>query len=110
MKSKPIISLFQTMKIRLLDFHYLGLLFSPLFYEFSAKSLPPKGLNVVYLSKITATMLTFYSRTADVIYCADVTFFLHRATSGGLSLTAAFFLRRFLSFYGFKCYLGSFPR
>ena len=33
MKSNPIISLFQIMKIRLLDFHCLGLLFSPLFYD-----------------------------------------------------------------------------
>ena len=41
-KSKPIISLFQTMKIRLLDFYCLGLLFSPLFYEFSVKSLAQK--------------------------------------------------------------------
>ena len=41
-KSKPIISLFQTMKIQLWDFHCLGLLFSPLFYEFSAKSLAQK--------------------------------------------------------------------
>ena len=31
-KSKQIISLFQTMKIRLLDFHYLGLLFFPLYF------------------------------------------------------------------------------
>ena len=38
-KLKPIISLFQTMKIiRLLDFLCLGLPFSPLFYELSAKS------------------------------------------------------------------------
>ena len=36
---KPIISLFQTMKIRVLDFHCLGLLFSLLFYEFLANSL-----------------------------------------------------------------------
>ena len=49
----------------------------------------PKGLNVVYLCEITATTLTFRDRTADITYCADVTLFLH-ATSGGLSLTAAF--------------------
>ena len=45
MKSKPIMSLFQTMKIRLLDFYCLGLFFSLQFYE---------GLKVVYLSEITA--------------------------------------------------------
>ena len=39
----------------------------------------------------------FRDRTADVPYCADITPFLH-ATSGRLSLTAAFFLRRFLTF------------
>ena len=50
----------------------------------------PKDLNVVNLSEITATTLTFGGRTADVTYCADVRFFL-QATSGGLSLTAAFF-------------------
>ena len=92
MKSKPIISLLQTMKIQLLDFHCLGLLFSPLFYEFSAKKLAQ-----IYLSEITATTLTFHDRTADVTYCADVTLFLH-VTSGGLSLTAAFFCGDFLRF------------
>ena len=38
-KSKPIILLFQTMKIRLLDFHRLELPFLLYFSEFSAKSL-----------------------------------------------------------------------
>ena len=47
--------------------------------------------------------------TADVTYCADGTLFLH-ATSGGLSLTAAFSLRQFLAFYCFKCYLASLSR
>ena len=69
----------------------------------------PKGLNVVYLSEIMATMLTVCDQTADVTDCADVTLFLH-ATSDGLSLSAAFFLRRFLAFYYFKCYFGSFSR
>ena len=74
----------------------------------ATRTLPyPKGLNVVYVSEITATTLTYRDRTTDVIYCADVTLFLH-ATSGGLSLTAV--LRRFLAFYCFKCYLGSFSR
>ena len=41
-KSKLIISLVQTMKIRPLDFHCLGLLFSLLFYEFSATVLPKR--------------------------------------------------------------------
>ena len=49
----------------------------------------PKGLNVVYLSEIMVTTLTFQDRTADVTYCADLTLFLH-TMSGGLSLTAAF--------------------
>ena len=60
------------------------------FYEFSAKSLAKKIENVVYWSEITARTLTICDRTADVTNCADVTPFLH-ATSGGLSLTAAFF-------------------
>ena len=38
----------------------------------------------------------FRDRTADVTYCADVTLFLY-ATSSGLSLSAAFTLRRFLN-------------
>ena len=60
------------------------------------------------MSEITPKTLKFHDRTADVTYCADITFFLH-ATSGGLSLTVAFFfLRRFLAFCRFKCYLGSF--
>ena len=46
--------------------------------------------------------LTFRDRTTDVTYCADVTLFLH-ATPGGLPMTAAFSLRRFLAFYCFKC-------
>ena len=50
----------------------------------------PEGLNIVYLSEITATTFTFRDRTADVTYYADVTIFLH-ATLGGLSSTAAFF-------------------
>ena len=37
-----------------------------------------------------ARTLTFRDRTANVTHCAEVTLFLH-ATSGGLSLTAAFF-------------------
>ena len=69
----------------------------------------PKGLRCSILSKITVRMLTFRDRTADVIYCADVTLFL-RATSGGLSQTSAFSLRRFLAFYCFKYYLASFSR
>ena len=89
------------MKIWLLDFYCLGLLFSPLFYEFSGK------VNVVYLSEIMAMTLTFHDRTADITYCADATLFLH-ATSGGLSLTAGFFLQRFFAFYCFKCYLAHF--
>ena len=47
-------------------------------------------------------MLTFRDRTADV------TRFLH-ATSGGLSLTAAFSMHGLLAFHSFKCYLVSFP-
>ena len=69
----------------------------------------PKGLRCSILSKITAGMLKFRDRTTDVTYCANVTLFLH-ATSGGLSLIAAFPLRRFIAFYCFKCYLASFSR
>ena len=106
-KLKPIISLFQTMKLLLLDLHCLGLLSSPLFHEFSAKSCP-KDLNTVYWSEITAMTLTFYDRTFDST-CAGVMLFLH-VISDRLSLTAALFLRRFLVFYCFKCYFGSFSR
>ena len=52
---------------------------------------------------------TFSDQTSDVTYCSDVTLFLH-ATSGRLSLTAALFLRQFLAFYCFKCYLAAFSR
>ena len=64
---------------------------------------------------------TFHDRTADVTYCADVTLFMH-ATSGGLSLNAAFFFffffffffcsdfLLFVAFCCFKCYLVSFSR
>ena len=65
----------------------------------------PKDLRCSILSKITARMLTFRDRPADVIYCADLMLFLH-ATSGGLSLTGAFSLRRCLAFHCFKCYLA----
>ena len=68
-----------------------------------------KGLRFSILSKITARMLTFRDRAADVTCYADVTLFLH-ATSGRLSLTAAFSLRRFLVCHYFKCYFGSFSR
>ena len=81
---------------------------SPFFMNSGLKGLQ-KGLRCSTLSKITAGMLTFRDRTKDVTYCADVTLFLH-ATSGGLSLTAAFSLRRFLAFHCFKCYLASFSR
>ena len=67
------------------------------FYEFSTKILAQKVKNVVYLSEITAKALTFCDRTDDVTYCADVTLFLH-ATSGALSLTAAFFWTDFSRF------------
>ena len=63
-------------------------------------------LNVVHLSEITTTTLTFRGRTTDITYSTGITLFLH-ATSGALSLTAAFFLRRLLAFCCFKCYLGS---
>ena len=37
----------------------------------------PKGLRYSILSNITARMLTFRDRTADVTYCTDVMLFLH---------------------------------
>ena len=43
----------------------------------------------------------FTDQTTDVTNCADVMLFLH-VMSGGLSLTAAFFLHHFLAFYCFK--------
>ena len=69
-------------------------------------------MQAVYMSEITTTTAmtsAFCDRTADNTYCADVTLFLH-ATSGGLSMTVAFFLHRFLTLYCFKYYLGSFSR
>ena len=78
-------------------------------YMNSGLTVLPKGLRCSILSKITARMLTVRDRTADDIYCADVTFFLHE-TSDRLSLTAAFSLRRFLAFHCFKCYFASFSR
>ena len=69
----------------------------------------PKGLRCSILSKITARMLPFRDRTADVTCCVNVTLFLH-AMSGGLSLPTAFSLRRFLVFHCFKSYLASFSR
>ena len=68
-----------------------------------------KGLKCSILSKITARMLTFRDRTADVTYSTDVTPFLH-ASSGGLLLTAAFSLCRCLAFRCFKCHLDFFSR
>ena len=69
----------------------------------------PKSLKCSILSKITERMLTFCDRPTDVTYCADIILFLH-ATSGGLSQTAAFPLRRFPVFHCFKCYWASFSR
>ena len=51
----------------------------------------------------------FRDRTADVTYGADVTLYLHTASSG-LSLSAAFPLRRFFAAHCFQCYLASFSR
>ena len=76
------------MKIRLLDFHCLGLLF--LLYFINSRVLCPKGLNVLYLSEITMTTLAFRDRSADITYCANVMLFLHAASSG-LSVTVTFF-------------------
>ena len=59
-----------------------------IFMNFGLKVLQ-KDFRCSILSKITARMLTFHDRTADITYCTDVTLFLH-ATSGGLALTAAF--------------------
>ena len=55
----------------------------------------PKVLNVV---NYTQDVHVLRSNWADVNYCADVKLFLH-ATSGGLSLTAAFFSGPMLAFY-----------
>ena len=73
------------------------------FYEFSTV-LSKGGLNVGYLSEITLRTLMLHERTIAVTYCADVMLFL-QATSGRLSLSAAFFCRRFHVFYFFKCHL-----
>ena len=73
------------------------------FYELSAKSLVQKVWNVVQLSKITARTLTFRDRTADVTYYDDVTIFLNARTI----IDCSIFLGRFLTYYCFKSYLGS---
>ena len=99
MKSKQIISLFQTMKIHttfgfslFLDYIFL------LYFINSRLNGLPYGFNVVYLSEITATTLMFRDRTSDVTYCADVTYctdvtlFLHTA-SGRRYFFCADFLR-----------------
>ena len=70
-------------------------IFIVFFYEFS--------------DEITARMLTFHGRTADVTYCADVTFFFARDVSQ-TNTDCSIFLDRFVAFYCFKCYLGSFSR
>ena len=55
------------------DFHF----FYGIFMNSGLKVLP-KGLRCSILSKITARMLTFRDRTADVTYCDDVTVFFSR--------------------------------
>ena len=79
---------------------YDFLIFTVLYYFFllyfinSRLNGLPYGFNVVYLSEITATTLTFRDRTSDVTYYADrdVTLFLH-TKSGGRYFFCANFLR-----------------
>ena len=115
MKSKSILPLVVTSEITIFIFTVSknGFFFFFFFFVNSGLKVLPKGLKCSILSEITVRTLTFHGGTGDVTYCADVTFFcfffLH-ATSGGLSLTAAFSLCRFLAFYYFKCCLASFFR
>ena len=99
------------MKLRLPDFHCLGLLFF-LAIEFlmnSGSKTSPKGLRLSTLVWTYVKRLTFHVRTADITYCADETLFLH-ATSGGLPSTEAFCLCWFLGLYCFKINLASISR
>ena len=69
-KSKPVISLFQTMKIRLLDFHCFGLFFLLYFINSRLKVLP-KGFNVVvsYYVGVCSLFQTFnYETFIAVLY------------------------------------------
>ena len=70
--------------------------FSSFLWILGSKSCP-KSLNVVYMSEITTTTLTFRNRTADITYCAEVMLFLH-TMSGWLSLTRHFVCNDFLRY------------
>ena len=59
------------------------------------------GLRCSILSKITARMLTFGDRTADVTYCADVTLFLHTINN----IISHQFIGTKLRFYRILCRL-----
>ena len=103
-KSKPILPLLVTSEITIFIFTVSK---NGLFMNSWLKVLP-EGLKCSILVRNYGEDINV-PRTSDVTYCADVTLFLH-ATSGRLSLTAAFCLRRCLAFYCFKCYLASFSR
>ena len=97
-KSKSILLLVVTSEITIFIFTVSK---NGLFMNSGLKVLP-KGLKC-------SILVWNYGEDVDVTYCAAVTLLLH-ATSGGLSLTVAFSLCRFLAFYCFKCYLASFSR
>ena len=104
-KSKSILPLVVTSEITI----FIFTVSENRLYMNSGLKVLPKGLKYSILVWITARTLTFRDGTADVTYCADVKLFLH-TTSGELSLTAAFSLRRFLALYCFNCYLALFSR
>ena len=77
-KSKPIITLSQTMELRLLDFHCLGLLF--FFFQSNSQwllglKLRHKALRRGILVWNYVRRLTLRARTTDVAYCAETTLF-----------------------------------
>ena len=74
MKSKPIISLFQTLKIPLLDFHCFGLPFFLLYFINSRLKVLAKGFNVVvsYYVGICSLFQTFNYETFIAVLKPDL--------------------------------------
>ena len=97
-KSKSILPLVVTSEITILIFTVSK---NGLFMNSGLKVLP-KGLKYsILVWNYGERTLTFRDGTADVTYCAVVTLTRH-ATSGRLSLTEAFSLRRILALYCFS--------
>ena len=109
MKSKPIFSMFQTMKLRLSDFRiftvwdYFFFFFFFFFFSSDRVKNPAKGFTCIILVWNCVKRLTFRPQTA-VTYCADVTRLLH-VTSGGLYASQADYhlLKHFLCVDFLRC-------